>query len=80
VCISQLLAHILFITANGTPSNSSSSSTCFAHGTALPDTFTTPYFVGLATQLDIPPEFVEDMQSKWGVELEPSSKVFDLFR
>lgn len=43
MCVSQLLAHLLFLTANGGSSQGSSSSS--AGGTALADTFTTPYFV-----------------------------------
>jgi hypothetical protein len=69
VCISQVLAHLLFMVANGdqTP-------------TALPDTFSTPYFVRVALLLQPPQEFVEDMQQRWGLEVEPGSRVFDLFR
>jgi hypothetical protein len=69
VCISQCLAHMLFMVANGdqTP-------------TALPDTFGTPYFVRLVLLLVVPPEFVQDMQQRWGTTIEPGSRVFDLFR
>jgi hypothetical protein len=69
VCISQCLAHMLFMVANGdqTP-------------TTLADTFSTPYFVRVALLLAVPDEFIEDMQQRWGVDLEPSSSVFDLFR
>jgi hypothetical protein len=49
-------------------------------GTALPDTFTTPYFLRLAELTEPPTEFIEDMRDKWGVEIEPGTKVFDLFR
>lgn len=46
MCVSQLLAHLLFLTANGGSSQgSTSTSSSSAGGTALADTFTTPYFV-----------------------------------
>jgi len=109
VCISQLLAHILFLTANGgssssseqqqhpedphahplgntssssssSSSNTNSSSRRFVGGTALPDTFTTPYFVLLSSVARPPPEFIADMAERWGVEVEAGAKVFDLFR
>jgi hypothetical protein len=65
-------------TANG-PTNSSSSRR-FVGGTALADTFTTPYFVHLAEVTQVPEEFVSDIRDKWGLEIEQGSKVFDLFR
>eukprot|EP00879_Flechtneria_rotunda_P013981 GHRR01014605.1.p1 GENE.GHRR01014605.1~~GHRR01014605.1.p1 ORF type:complete len:707 (+),score=303.14 GHRR01014605.1:547-2667(+) len=69
VCLSQLLGHLLFMVANGdmTP-------------TALPDTFTTPYFVQLAAITALPPEFIEDMHKRWGTRLAAGSRCFDLFR
>jgi hypothetical protein len=30
--------------------------------------------------LEVPAEFVEDMQQRWGVKVEAGSRVFDLFR
>jgi hypothetical protein len=130
VCISQLLAHIVFLTANGGStkgssshsdhstnttttsteapgashqqlattathshgntsssdsinsdnSGNTSSGSQFVCGTALPDTFTTPYFSRLSELTDPPAEFIEDMKEKWGVGIEPGTKVFDLFR
>jgi hypothetical protein len=49
-------------------------------GTALPDTFTTPYFLRLAELTECPIEFIEDMRNKWGAEIEPATNVFDLLR
>lgn len=45
MCVSQLLAHLLFLIANGGSSQGGTSSSSSAGGTALADTFTTPYFV-----------------------------------
>lgn len=70
ICITQLLAHLLFLVANGDQKSR----------TALPDTFTTPYFVTLAMMTHPPLEFIEDMSSRWGVCIEPDSRVFDLFK
>jgi hypothetical protein len=60
---------MLFMVANGdqTP-------------TALADTFSTPYFVRVSLLLEVAAEFVEDMQQRWGVQVERGSRVFDLFR
>jgi hypothetical protein len=69
VCISQCLAHILFMVANGDQPP-----------TALADTFGTAYFVRVAMLLEPPEEFLQDMQQRWGWTAEPGSKVFDLFR
>lgn len=69
MCISQLLAHLLFLAANGDQP-----------ATALPDTFTTPYFVRLAMLVRPPPEFVADMAEHWGLLLGQKDRVFDLFR
>jgi hypothetical protein len=40
----------------------------------------TRYFVCVALLLEVPREFVDDMQQRWGVEVEPGCRAFDLFR
>lgn len=70
MCVTQLLSHLLFLTANGGLSGA----------TALPDTFTTAGFVAAALAAELPPEFVEDVERRWGDPLPAGGKVFDLFR
>lgn len=71
ICVTQLLSHLVFLTANGG----------MAKATALSDTFTTAAFIRVGVLADLPPEFLADMRARWGEEPPAGAvKVFDIFR
>mmetsp|Transcript_39795 Transcript_39795/g.112908 ORF Transcript_39795/g.112908 Transcript_39795/m.112908 type:complete len:600 (-) Transcript_39795:234-2033(-) len=72
VCISSLLAHLLFLSTNGGLSSA----------TALADTFGTQAFLAAAMAADVPKEFIDDMASHSDPQpaIPEGAKVFDLLR
>jgi len=72
VCVSALLAHLLFMVINGR----------MEHATALCDTFGTRAFVAAALAADVPQEFIDDMAAKMPAEppIPKGAKVFDLMK
>ncbi|XRB15301.1 methylcrotonoyl-CoA carboxylase [Pseudoscourfieldia marina] len=69
--VSTLCAHIVFVMCNGGSGRGDGI-------TALPDTYGTDGFCAAARAAEVPPEFVEDMKSKWNVDIHPRTRVFDL--
>lgn len=70
ILITPLLAHLLFMSASRGVHNA----------TALADTFTTRAFVAVALAVDVPQEWREDVQLRYGWSLPQHAKCFDLFR
>lgn len=63
MCVSALVAHLLFQVANAD---------LHLQPTALPDTFGTPAFLAVATAADIPEQFVRDMRQELGLGVSSS--------
>lgn len=55
LCVTSLLAHLLFIVASGD----------LRRATALADTFGSPAFIAVAAAADVPPGFVRAMKVGW---------------
>lgn len=72
ICVTSLLAHLLFLVANGGFDSGG--------GTALADTFATSSFVAVAAAADVPDEMRSDVAARWGHAIHPRAKCFDLFR
>ncbi|PNH05120.1 hypothetical protein TSOC_008647 [Tetrabaena socialis] len=74
VAVTPLLAHLLFLAANGGGGPGG------AGATALPDTFTTPAFLAVARAAAVPRAFRADVEGATGWAVPEHARVFDLFR
>jgi hypothetical protein len=72
VALSAVLAHLLFLRANGG----------LASSVALADTFGTEAFIAAALAAKVPQEFVDDMRERYpqDCDIQPGAVVFDLIR
>ncbi|KAG2444052.1 hypothetical protein HYH02_008995 [Chlamydomonas schloesseri] len=74
LALSPLLAHLLFLAANGGGGPGGGGAT------ALADTFTTPAFISVARAAAVPPSFRRDVESEYGWSIPEHARCFDLFR
>ncbi|PNW86088.1 hypothetical protein CHLRE_03g212865v5 [Chlamydomonas reinhardtii] len=74
LALSPLLAHLLFLAANGGGGPGGGGAT------ALADTFTTAAFIAVARAAAVPPGFRRDVESEYGWSIPEHARCFDLFR
>ncbi|KAG2436749.1 hypothetical protein HXX76_006273 [Chlamydomonas incerta] len=74
LALSPLLAHLLFLAANGGGGPGGGGAT------ALADTFTTPAFIAVARAAAVPAAFRRDVESEYGWAIPEHARCFDLFR
>ncbi|KAG2497728.1 hypothetical protein HYH03_004464 [Edaphochlamys debaryana] len=72
--VTPLLAHLLFLAANGGGGPDGCSAT------ALPDSFTTPAFLAVATAAEVPEGLRRDLEAHQGWAVPQGARCFDLFR